>query len=66
MEAKKILKAKKNIRVLKTMGFTKYREGHNKKRESGGYLLQDSDSLFPDIKRMLNVTIKKPTKKPFK
>ncbi len=63
MEAKKILKAKKNIRVLKTMGFIKYREGQKIKKEiSGGYLLQDSDSLSPDIKRMLNVTIKKPTK----
>ena len=62
-EAKKILRSKKNIRVLKTNGLLGHRKGQKTKKEiSGGYLLQDSDSLSPNMKKIVNVTVKKPTK----
>ena len=63
-EAKQILKVKKNVRVLQTSGLIRHVKGQKIKKEiSGGYLLQDTDSLSLNNKKMLNVTIKKPTKK---
>jgi phosphoribosylaminoimidazolecarboxamide formyltransferase/IMP cyclohydrolase len=63
VEALKLLKDKKNLRLLEFSGLMEKTKGMDFKKVNGGLLLQDDDALTLDRSQLKIVTKKKPTNK---